>query len=277
MWADDSHLTTLFLQVNAEQACYQIAQNVIPRLASDWLSAVQGVETAVWQQIDNHLSADYANAALSLPKGYTDFMAVMDTVSMTPANGRLFLGNSLPIRHLDQFARPSQTPLHVYANRGASGIDGNISTALGFGAASNSPLVAVLGDITFYHDMNGLLAVAGCEMQVAGKETPPAARHAPPTTIVVLNNNGGGIFRRLPISQIEPPFTDLFLTPHNLDFEHAARLYNLDFVRVTNQAEFRQALGESLYNPGATLIEVVTNGRSDHEAWRKVIAQTKGT
>ncbi len=94
---------------------------------------------------------------------------------------------------------------------------------------------------------------------------PPATRYAPPTTIVVLNNNGGGIFRRLPIAEFEPPFTDLFLTPHDLDFEHAARLYDLAFVRVTNQAEFRQALGESMYNPVPTLIEVVTNGRSDHE------------
>ena len=66
----------------------------------------------------------------------------MDTVDLMPANGSLFIGNSLPIRHFDQFARPSQKPLHVYANRGASGIDGNVSTALGFGAASKSPLVA---------------------------------------------------------------------------------------------------------------------------------------
>lgn len=265
VWADDSHLTTLFLQVNAEQACYQIAQNVIPRLSSDWLTMVHEVETAVWQQTDEFLSADFADAALSLPKGYTDFQAVMDTVEMMPVNGRLFMGNSLPVRHLDQFARPSQTPLHVYANRGASGIDGNLSTALGFGAASKSPLIAVLGDITFYHDMNGLLAVAGCEVQVAGKGAPRATRHAPPTTIVVLNNNGGGIFRRLPISQFDPPFTDLFLTPHDLNFEHVARLYNLDFVRITNQTEFRQALGESMYNPVPTLLEVVTNGRFDHE------------
>ena len=246
VWADESHLTTLFLQVNAEQACYQMAQSVRPRLSSTWSRAVAAVETAVWQRTEQHL-----------PDEYTDFQAVMDTVALLPANGRLFMGNSLPVRHLDQFARPSQTPIHVHANRGASGIDGNVSTALGFGAVSKSPLVAVLGDITFYHDMNGLLAVAGGGWQMAGKNAP--------TTFVVLNNNGGGIFRRLPIAAIEPPFTDLFLTPHNLDFAHAARLYNLDFVRVTNRDEFRQALGASLYNAVPTLLELVTNGRCDHE------------
>ena len=276
VWADDSHLTTLFIQVNAEQACYQIVQNVIPRLSSAWLNEVHKVETAVWQAIDTNL-----------PTKYTDFRAVMDTVEMMPANGRLFIGNSLPIRHLDQFARPSQTPIHVYANRGASGIDGNVSTALGFGAASKSPLVAVLGDITFYHDMNGLLPLKAESRRQKAEEKARTAKNQeqlhnsqftihnslflPPTTIVVLNNNGGGIFRRLPIAELEPPFTDLFLTPHDLDFEHAAKLYDLDFVRVTNQADFRQALGESMYNPVPTLIEVVTNGRFDHEHRRELI------
>jgi len=276
VWADDSHLTTLFIQVNAEQSCYQIAQNVIPRLSSDWLNEVHGVETAVWQKIDENL-----------PEEYTDFRAVMDTVEMMPVNGRLFIGNSSPVRHLDQFSRPSQTPIHVHANRGASGIDGNISTALGFGAASKSPLVAIIGDITFYHDMNGLLPLKAegrrrrpepAEgIKDEGKTKPTENGEQihnsqfnidyslfPPTTFVVLNNNGGGIFRRLPIAEIEPPFTDLFLTPHDLDFEHAAKLYDLDFMRVTNQAEFKQALGDSMYNPVPTLIEVVTNGRSDH-------------
>ena len=107
-------------------------------------------------------------------------------------------------------------------------------------------------------------------------KSPTISQFPPPTTIVVLNNNGGGIFRRLPIADIEPPFTDLFLTPHDLDFEHAARLYDLDFVRITNQAEFRQALGESMYNPVPTLIEVVTNGRSNHERRQNLIKMVNG-
>jgi 2-succinyl-5-enolpyruvyl-6-hydroxy-3-cyclohexene-1-carboxylate synthase len=272
IWADDSHQTTRFIQVNAEQACYQIAQSIVPRLSSDWLTMVHETETAVWQKIDQ------ANTE------FTDFTAVMDAVALMPANGRLFVGNSLPVRHLDQFARPSQTPIHVYANRGASGIDGNISTALGFGAAGNSPLVAILGDITFYHDMNGLLMLKdeGRRMKDEGKTKPTGSgkqihnSQLPPTTIVVLNNNSGSIFHRLPIAQFEPPFTDLFLTPHNLDFEHTARLYDLDFVRVTNRDDFRKALGESMYNPVPTLIEVITNGRSDHERRQNLIKMVNG-
>jgi 2-succinyl-5-enolpyruvyl-6-hydroxy-3-cyclohexene-1-carboxylate synthase len=260
VWADDAHQTTWFVAADEEQACYQMAQGVVPRLSSRWLDKVHGVETAVWQKIEE-LSADDAD--------FADFWVVMDTVELLPPNGRLFVGNSLPIRHVDQFARPSTKPLHVYANRGASGIDGNVSTALGYGAASRSPLVALLGDITFYHDMNGLLAVAGGGWRVAG-ETPLATRYSPPVTFVVINNNGGGIFRRLPIAGFEPEFTDLFLTPHDLDFEHAARLYGLDFTRVTDRTTFRQALGENLYNPTPHLIEVQTNGRYDDQRRREI-------
>jgi len=177
----------------------------------------------------------------------------------------------LPVRHVDQFARPSTKPLHVYANRGASGIDGNVSTALGFGAASQSPLVALLGDITFYHDMNGLLYLTprrrGAEGQSAIRNPQSAI---PPVTFVVINNNGGGIFRRLPIAEFEPEFTDLFLTPHDLNFEHAARLYGLEYVRVSDRAAFREALGKSMFDVRPFLIEVVTNGRADDQRRREV-------
>lgn len=255
VWADDSHQTTLFVQADAEQACYQIAQGVHPRLSSAWLDAVFAVETAVWQTLET-LAADSAEL--------TDFWAVWDVMAMMPPNGRLFVGNSLPVRHVDQFARPSTKPLHVYANRGASGIDGNVSTALGFGAAGRSPLVAILGDITFYHDMNGLLYLAQRRRDAEGQSA------IPPVTFVVINNNGGGIFRRLPIAEFEPEFTDLFLTPHGLNFEHAARLYGLEYVRVTDRAVFREALGASMFDARPSLIEVLSDGRYDDQRRREI-------
>ncbi|MCA9873655.1 MAG: hypothetical protein KC441_08370, partial [Anaerolineales bacterium] len=84
------------------------------------------------------------------------------------------------------------------------------------------------------------------------------------------NNNGGGIFRRLPISEFEPEFTDLFLTPHDLNFEHAAQLYGLEYVRVSDRAGFREALGKSMYDTRPFLIEVVTDGRYDDQRRRAV-------
>ncbi|MEJ2750607.1 MAG: 2-succinyl-5-enolpyruvyl-6-hydroxy-3-cyclohexene-1-carboxylate synthase, partial [Anaerolineae bacterium] len=181
----------------------------------------------------------------------------------------LVIGNSLPVRHLDQWARPYPKNIRVFGNRGASGIDGNISTALGIAAATGQPVTLIVGDITFYHDMNGLLylkAESGGQKAERLRITHNALRNV---TIVIINNNGGCIFRRLPISQHEPPFTDLFLTPHGLEFEHAARLYGLDYTRVDNRQAFRDVFTQSVTTP--RIIEVITDGRSDHEIRQKIL------
>lgn len=253
VWADDSHLTTLFLQVNEELLCYELAHEVIPRLGTAWTKQVMAVETAVWQTLTSHLYDPYFDAAV-----------VNDVVSNLPDNTHLFAGNSLAVRHLDQFAQPSLRHLHVYGNRGASGIDGNTSTALGIAAAAAQPTVALLGDITFYHDLNGLLAVRGAKSAIGN------------ITIVLLNNNGGGIFHRLPVRNIEPPFTELFLTPHGLDFSGVVQMYGLAHVRPNGRAEFQNALMESVTSNTPTVIELQTNSAADDTRRRALIEITKG-
>ena len=109
------------------------------------------------------------------------------------------------------YAAGGEAPLRIVGNRGASGIDGNVSTALGLCAALGKPVVALLGDLAFYHDMNGLLAARGLNI-----------------TFVVLNNGGGGIFGYLPQAGLEE-FERAWLTPTELDFSHAARMYGLDY------------------------------------------------
>ncbi len=178
-----------------------------------------------------------------------DGAVVHDAIALSPAGGRVFAGNSLPVRHLDQFGRAGVEPPFAYANRGASGIDGNVSTALGIAAARPAaPMVALLGDITLYHDMNGLLAARRCNL---------------PITIVLLNNDGGGIFQRLPIRDHEPHFSDYFVTAHGLDFAHAAALYGLEHRRVEDRAAFQRAFRDSLGSPTPTLIEARTDAVAD--------------
>lgn len=247
VWADDSHQTSHFWQVEAAVLCRKVAQRGA-RGATAWTAQVQATEDACWAALD---------AALATPDFDGAVLAAL--VAALPPEARLFAGNSLPVRHLDQYARPSPKPLHVFANRGASGIDGNISTGLGIAAATERPTVLVVGDVTFYHDMNGLLAARN-----AGR------RPLDNVTIVLLNNNGGGIFRRLPIAQIEPPFTELFLTPHSLDFAHASRLYGLEHVRITQTAAFRTAFTDALDHPTARVIEVVTDGAVDDARRREL-------
>ncbi|MBE2198680.1 MAG: 2-succinyl-5-enolpyruvyl-6-hydroxy-3-cyclohexene-1-carboxylic-acid synthase [Anaerolinea sp.] len=263
VWADDSHLTTYFLQVNEELLCYELAHQATPRMNTDWTRQVMERETAVWHALDQHLYDPYFDAS-----------AAADVLAALPDNTHLFVGNSLPIRHVDQWGRPSTQQLHLYGNRGASGIDGNTSTALGIAAASGQPTVALLGDITFYHDLNGLFML---KEEGRGKkdEAPSSIVNRQSSignvTIILLHNNGGGIFHRLPVRSIEPPFTDLFITPHGLDFSGVIQMYGLAHVRPQTRAEFQSALSASLHSSTPTVIELQTNSTADDARRRELM------
>ena len=172
-----------------------------------------------------------------------------DVAARCPDPTTLFVSNSMPVRDLDRFGRPREAALSAYGNRGVSGIDGVTSTALGAGSAADDPLVLVTGDIAYYHDMNGLLALGRCEVDA---------------TVVLVNNDGGGIFHVLPIEEFDPPFTEQFRTPHGLDFEATGDLYDLSFERVTGREAFCAAFDASVGTDGTTVIEVQTDGERSH-------------
>ena len=241
-WADDRHSITDVVALSDALSISAAGWHAIEASLAkkcDWREKTRRLEAGAWEVMQHEMESG----------AYFDGAAVYDAVSLLPAEATLFAGSSLPVRHLDQFGKPSDRAVLAYANRGASGIDGNVSTALGSGAARRDyPLAAILGDITFYHDMNGLLAVKRCGV---------------PVTIVLLNNGGGGIFHRLPIRAHEPHFSDYFVTAHGLDFAHAAKLYGLEYVRITDRHSFRQAFSESLRERRSRIIEVRTDAQAD--------------
>ncbi|MEF8913592.1 2-succinyl-5-enolpyruvyl-6-hydroxy-3-cyclohexene-1-carboxylic-acid synthase [Natronomonas sp.] len=173
-----------------------------------------------------------------------------DSIELAPDPTTIFVSNSMPVRDLDRFARPRAANLTVLGNRGASGIDGITSSALGAGSGIDDPLVAVLGDLAYYHDMNGLLAVSRCDVDA---------------TVVCINNDGGGIFRLLPIEEHDA-FEEWFRTPHGLDFEGSADVYDIEFARTRNREGFRDLYTESVGSDGTQVIEVVTDSERSHEA-----------
>jgi 2-succinyl-5-enolpyruvyl-6-hydroxy-3-cyclohexene-1-carboxylate synthase len=253
VWADDSHLTTHFVEANETAVCRALTKDDGRWTADDgWATAVMERETATRRVLEEKLAEVYFDGAI-----------VAEVVKVLPAGANLFVGNSLPMRHLDQYGAARAEPLNVYGIRGASGIDGNVSIALAIAAARERPTVAILGDVTFYHDMNGLLALRG-SLQAAGN-----------MTFVVINNNGGGIFRRLPMAQFDPPFTDLFLTPHDLDFGPVAALYGLHYTKTADKAQFRAALATAVADAAPHLIEVVTDGANDDALRRQINAIAK--
>lgn len=183
------------------------------------------------------------------------------TAAALPAGGELYVSSSMPIRDLDAFVPPRREGLHVRANRGASGIDGIVSTALGVRLVTRGPMVAVLGDLAFYHDMNGLLAVRNS---------------SPDLVFLVIQNDGGGIFHLLPIRNHEPAFTPYFATPHGLDFARVAVLYDLPHRVVPAGAEsVEREVARALAAGGPWILEVRTDreeNRRRHEELAAAVA-----
>ncbi|MCY3778703.1 MAG: 2-succinyl-5-enolpyruvyl-6-hydroxy-3-cyclohexene-1-carboxylic-acid synthase [Chloroflexi bacterium] len=250
-WADDTHSLTHHLTIHPADVSAQDWDAFPPAKSQDWRSRMFRIDN----EARNTIAGEIANGE------YFDGAALQDIVDLIPPDSALFAGNSLPVRHLDQFGGGTDKPIFAWANRGASGIDGNVSTTLGIGAARpGNPLVAVLGDITLYHDLNGLLAARRCGV---------------PVTIVLLNNGGGGIFQRLSVRQFEPHFSDYFITPHGLDFSHAAALYSLDYVRADDRESFRDAFRRSVGAAGSALIEVRTDAIADLQRRADIMAKVK--
>ncbi len=202
--------------------------------APDWVASWTETNTRVRSALAARIAEE---SGLSEPGVFADLNEVL------PAGGTLFAGNSMPVRDLDAMFPGGTRDIRFLANRGASGIDGVVSTALGVSTASEEPVVLVIGDLSFYHDMNGLLA---------------ARRYGLSLTIVLVNNDGGGIFSMLPQST-DPHFEEVFATPTGLDFKHTAELYGLEHHCITSRQQFRELVTRSLGSEGVTLLEIRTD------------------
>lgn len=183
-----------------------------------------------------------------------------ELAQLLPDGAALYVGNSMPIRDMDAFFPVVDRRIAVFGNRGVNGIDGVVSSALGAAAAVAGPLVLVLGDLSFYHDLNGLLA---------------AKLHDLNATIVVINNDGGGIFSFLPQAQHPKHFELLFGTPIGLDFEPTVRMYGGKFTRAGDWEQFRRAVRHGLSGDGLHVVEVVTKRTRNAEQHRDVVASAR--
>lgn len=166
----------------------------------------------------------------------------------------MIVGSSMPIRDVDTFFKAAERDVVIYANRGANGIDGVVSTAFGVQAANQRPAYLFIGDLSFLHDMNGLIA---SKMQ------------ATDLTIVIMNNDGGGIFSYLPQSQEERHFEDLFGTPTGLTFGDAAKMYDAQYTAVETAEQLAEALDQPK-DKAVKIIEVFTDRQNNVTTHRKL-------
>ncbi|WP_338739468.1 2-succinyl-5-enolpyruvyl-6-hydroxy-3-cyclohexene-1-carboxylic-acid synthase [Haloplanus salilacus] len=191
--------------------------------------------------------------------GYFEGAILADVADLAPEPATLVVSNSSPVRDADRYVEPTAAGYTVLGNRGASGIDGVVSTALGAGSATTDHLTLVIGDLALYHDGNGLLSALRCGVDA---------------TIVVINNDGGGIFHRLPIESFDPPFTESFKTPHGMEFDPVADLYDLDHVAVSDRASFCDAYAESVASDGTDVIEVRTDAEASQRTRERLLEAT---
>lgn len=163
----------------------------------------------------------------------------------------LFIGNSMPVRDVEFFWAPSNSAVRPFFNRGANGIDGTLSTALGV-AHRNQSSVMLTGDLALLHDTNGFLL----RNKFVGH-----------LTIVLINNNGGGIFETLPIAKFEPPFEEFFATPQDINFALMCATYGVEHQLIQSWEQLQQLLNP-LPTKGIRVLELQTNRKADAR-WRQ--------
>ncbi|NER32889.1 MAG: 2-succinyl-5-enolpyruvyl-6-hydroxy-3-cyclohexene-1-carboxylic-acid synthase [Oscillatoria sp. SIO1A7] len=176
-----------------------------------------------------------------------------------PPETPLFIANSMPVRDVEYFWAIGDRRIRPFFNRGANGIDGTLSTALGIASPirpalvrENRPGVLLTGDLALLHDTNGFLLKNKFKGHL---------------TIVLINNNGGGIFEMLPVSQFDPPFEEFFAMPQNIDFRQLCATYGVEHRRIGSWSELTELLS-SLPARGIRVLEVPSDRKADTR-WRQ--------
>jgi 2-succinyl-5-enolpyruvyl-6-hydroxy-3-cyclohexene-1-carboxylate synthase len=227
-------------------------------LASSLAGLVDPAEPSwwkAWHEADAAAGAALAAGLADLP--FPNEPAVARSVVATlPPDAILMVGSSMPVRDVDTFGGSRATPLRILGNRGANGIDGTLSTALG-AAAGNAPVTALVGDVAVVHDLNALATIA---------------RLAPRLTVVAIHNDGGGIFHFLPQrdpSVLAPEVFERHLaTPHGLDLVAVAAATGLEARRIASSAELEAALATP--PPAPRFLEIRTDRTANAEHHRRL-------
>jgi len=213
-WLDPHHVASERIAVDAEALLAAVADELGAPAASRWLDDWQRAEQLARAAIDRTLDSSPAPC---------DALVARDLAAALPDEASLVVASSLPVRALEWCMAP-RTGLRVFANRGANGIDGFVSTVVGIAQADGSaPTVGLCGDLCFLHDSNGLLGATA------------------PATFVVVDNGGGGIFSYLPPAEL-PEFERLFVTPHGLDLVEVARAHGAAAERVDDVHKLLEAV-----------------------------------
>jgi len=176
---------------------------------------------------------------------FSEYHVFHELSSLIHFKGAFFFGNSLTIRNADALFYP-HFETTTFSSRGISGIDGHIATTAGLAQGKKAPIISIMGDQTFLHDMNSL---------------PLLAETKSPVLLFVINNGGGKIFSFLPIKERKDLHTPYFYNPHKLELSKLPSFFNIDTMKIHTIAEFQQILDSFLAHPRTLIVEVEIKSR----------------
>ncbi len=206
------------------------------------------------KKISNGISDEVEKFVKSRKK--LDEIHIARCISRTIKSGSaLFLSNSMPIRDMDMYFIPGSKDLMFGGNRGASGIDGVVASACGFGYSSERPLTLVIGDLAFLHDINSLALVKNCKKQII---------------IIVINNNGGTIFSFLPVSEYKTHFEKYFTTPHGMNFKNIAEQFGINYKKIVTKEEFTEEYESAVLETENVILEVNVDMETNVKAHKEL-------
>lgn len=174
-----------------------------------------------------------------------------------PNDTPVYVASSMPIRDVEYFWPVTNKRFRMYFNRGANGIDGTLSSALGV-AHGNQASVLLTGDLAFLHDANGLLL----NEKFRGS-----------LTIILINNRGGGIFEHLPVANYDPPFEEYFATPQSVDFSQLCAAHGVKHTTVKSLPQLAKLVAK-LPARGIRVLEVETNRELDAAFRKRLFTRT---
>ena len=239
-WQDPDGVVETMLVADPVATLDALDASADPAWLRSWRAADEAAATAIAATLGDALSEPLVAAQLGAD---------------LPPTATCFVASSMPVRDVETFWPARDAPPRALSHRGANGIDGTVSGALGAAAAGAGPVVLLIGDVALAYDLGALAS---------------AARLGLSLTIVLLNNDGGGIFSFLPVARERDAFEEHVATPHGLDFARAAALYGCAYTRADDPAALRTALDAA--GDGVTLIEVRTDRDENVALHRRVWA-----
>jgi 2-succinyl-5-enolpyruvyl-6-hydroxy-3-cyclohexene-1-carboxylate synthase len=235
------HNSAIHLRYSIEQISESLSNLKPPNTNKNYLKLWQDAEAVVRGEIKREMTSF---EVLTEPK--VSWLLPQILPPQTP----IFISNSMPVRDVEFFWMPNALEIKPFFNRGANGIEGTLSTALGIAHHQQSS-VLLTGDLALLHDTNGFLL----RNKFIGH-----------LTILLINNNGGGIFELLPIAEYNPPFEDFFATPQHIDFAQLCKTYSVDYQKIQTWHQLKELLNP-LPKQGIRVLEIPTNRKLDAQ-WR---------